>query len=1186
MNLFRKDSSVTKNIRTQWLIILLLTANATAIIAQTLNLGWTGKEILPLNTFINKSNWICNFQHYTGDSAYVTTDDSCVYLHWKFGTGKRYKFAQCYQYLGTAVSLANKDIVGVDVKGSKCTLVRNINLKFEDGIQQSFYRWDGLAGITRWCERISVLKKQFNNDQINWGAVRVVSLEVNAEPSDNDIAKDSGVVAFRKLSADSVSSWTRANKFEALKDSNILPVIIKQTVNAILNRQNTNTGLFSTWLTDQSSYLYGQGLVMKILSLEGKWNNTQAVDSCAKAAEKLAMFFVNHQDQQGFWPRAWHTQTGEIMQNLESDGTVWMGDFPWIITGLQNYYKKSHDYRVKVTIDKAKSFLYDLIENDSILYTINPATHNKYSVTSGEAYAAAILSVLELGDSVKAARMLRYIDRITWDGTLQYWKEALNSPRIVLFANTWLSALLRKTTDQKPLNALSFVSKALYTRGPGEPAGFDGIGPIATWYEGTLSYICAGGPGSNNLFYNLINYRYSDGTVPHYNDSVSLAGIWGVKWSSLDGTSWLYFAASKKSPFDVAPGPDCKENKKVLMHYMGWFGDSLANNGNKLRQWNCGEAREPLIGKYDSHSWSLLTYHMLLSWSCGIDGMILNVKDQYDEQTLEKAISAMKRIQHMDSLHFTYNFAISYDDQGFDKETPLDTAVQKLTYLRDHVLPNVKNYLHYYDRPAVFIYNYNDKFLSAKDYRNTINNVFATNRPMILWNSMEGKEDSTKYIDCFYPWVQPGEPNYPWNGTNWGKPYLDYFYGNVNYLNTNVSKLSFTCGGVWAGFDDRKNTCWGSNRVIERRNGVVYDSTWKLVENYNQPLPLKWVVIETWNDWNEGSEIEPSKENGYQYLKSTIDHINTFKDTSINKDTCKFEAAKKIYMASILIEHQERDSAKYYPMLTDAIKSFLLNHCNQAIATVAEILKQTQHINFDSIPLKTYGDNPFSLHASSSSGLPLNYNSNNSAIADVSGSSVIVNNAGSASVIASQAGNDTIAAASATRTLTIKKVLLTVTADNKTRKSGEHNPELTFSYTGFVNNEHESVLDVKPVIKCTADSASSIGQYDIVISEGADNNYDFKYVNGKLTILPTGLNELSDMGVEIYPNPAKDKLLIKLTDICPATIQLCSSEGKVILEKKFINKIEILDISQLSRGIYMIKVIGNRQMMIRKVLLQ
>jgi len=92
----------------------------------------------------------------------------------------------------------------------------------------------------------------------------------------------------------------------------------------------------------------------------------------------------------------------------------------------------------------------------------------------------------------------------------------------------------------------------MYTKGPDKPIGLDGIGPVATWYEGTLSYICAQGSGSQMLFDSLVNYRLADGTIPAYNDNIgSLVDIWAVNWSSLDATLWLYFAAAKGSPFKI-----------------------------------------------------------------------------------------------------------------------------------------------------------------------------------------------------------------------------------------------------------------------------------------------------------------------------------------------------------------------------------------------------------------------------------------------------------------------------------------------------------------------------------------------------------------------------------------------------------------------------------------------------------
>lgn len=78
--------------------------------------------------------------------------------------------------------------------------------------------------------------------------------------------------------------------------------------------------------------------------------------------------------------------------------------------------------------------------------------------------------------------------------------------------------------------------------------------------------------------------------------------------------------------------------------------------------------------------------------------------------------------------------------------------------------------------------------------------------------------------------------------------------------------------------------------------------------------------------------------------------------------------------------------------------------------------------------------------------------------------------------------------------LVVEKAVLTVTADNATRRYGEGNPVFSFSYKGFVNGETEAVLAVKPTATCEATPVSQAGKYDISISGGNDENYDFIYI--------------------------------------------------------------------------------------------
>lgn len=84
--------------------------------------------------------------------------------------------------------------------------------------------------------------------------------------------------------------------------------------------------------------------------------------------------------------------------------------------------------------------------------------------------------------------------------------------------------------------------------------------------------------------------------------------------------------------------------------------------------------------------------------------------------------------------------------------------------------------------------------------------------------------------------------------------------------------------------------------------------------------------------------------------------------------------------------------------------------------------------------------------------------------------------------------------------LTIKKALLTVAADNRTKIYGEKNPALSVSYSGFKNNENETILLSSAVAFTDAKTMSNVGEYVIMV-EGANSiNYYFEYNQGVFVI--------------------------------------------------------------------------------------
>ena len=117
--------------------------------------------------------------------------------------------------------------------------------------------------------------------------------------------------------------------------------------------------------------------------------------------------------------------------------------------------------------------------------------------------------------------------------------------------------------------------------------------------------------------------------------------------------------------------------------------------------------------------------------------------------------------------------------------------------------------------------------------------------------------------------------------------------------------------------------------------------------------------------------------------------------------------------------------------------------------------------------------------------------------------------------------------------ISIGKAGLVVTADNKTRFYGDANPTLTYTVTGFVNNETASVLSGAPTIASTASLTSNVG--NVAITAAANNltatNYSFTYANGTLAITPAALSVTGANRSTTYSGLAQTNSVATLTGL-------------------------------------------------------
>lgn len=160
------------------------------------------------------------------------------------------------------------------------------------------------------------------------------------------------------------------------------------------------------------------------------------------------------------------------------------------------------------------------------------------------------------------------------------------------------------------------------------------------------------------------------------------------------------------------------------------------------------------------------------------------------------------------------------------------------------------------------------------------------------------------------------------------------------------------------------------------------------------------------------------------------------------------------------------------------------------------IRKAAQTITFEALTARTYGDGPFDLSATVSSGAGAAYTSSNSSVAAISGGTVRIMGAGTAEIIASQAGdNNHLAAKSIKQTLMVNKAKASVTLTgldqiyDGTKKEAGARTEPEGLRVSFVYDKHDG-------------APTNAGAY-AVIGTVQDANYEGRS-EGVMSVAKTG----------------------------------------------------------------------------------
>src|SRR6266496_567789 len=290
---------------------------------------------------------------------------------------------------------------------------------------------------------------------------------------------------------------------------------------------------------------------------------------------------------------------------------------------------------------------------------------------------------------------------------------------------------------------------------------------------------------------------------------------------------------------------------KVYAHLMVWFGGSSHMNVG----YNSADA-----GQVHNQITDMI--------SRGIEGVII---DWYGPNNTKD--DATKLVMAEAESHPGFTFAIMIDTGAIKWDScsgcsPQDALISQMQYLEQTYFSSPA-YMKQDGRPVVTNF---DIDLSYTIDWNAVSAAVST-PPVFLFQHNSG---FTHVLSGgSYSWVMP-------TNTDYGMAYLKSFYHAGMPFATEE-----TVGAAYKGFNDSLAS-WGSNRIMGQQCGQTWLQTFSEANGlYNSGKQLSALQLVTWNDYEEGTEIESGisncvtlsasvSDNSLQWTvkgdESTIDH--------------------------------------------------------------------------------------------------------------------------------------------------------------------------------------------------------------------------------------------------------------------------------------------------------------------------
>jgi hypothetical protein len=299
--------------------------------------------------------------------------------------------------------------------------------------------------------------------------------------------------------------------------------------------------------------------------------------------------------------------------------------------------------------------------------------------------------------------------------------------------------------------------------------------------------------------------------------------------------------------------------RQVLAFYYGWYGNPQTSG--RWVHWSQvepaarrigGSTHYPALGAYDSHDSQLIEQHCLWAQQAGLTGFIVSwwAQGDFHDQGLPPLLEAAQK----HGLAITVYFETVHPRQA---QSPAG-ALRDVLYLLERYGRHPA-WLRVQGKPVLFIYGRALGEIKPEGWQEVIAEANRRYEGGAVFIGDRLSEAAARIFDGIHTYNPTGR-------TAGKSPEEIRAWARATYpewVKTAGQKIA--CLTVIPGYDDSKLDRPAPRPVTSRHDGQTCRILWEEA----LAADPDWVLVTSFNEWHEGSEIEPSAEDGDQALKTT-----------------------------------------------------------------------------------------------------------------------------------------------------------------------------------------------------------------------------------------------------------------------------------------------------------------------------